>query len=187
MVGAGICTFETGKNAATRHCDWTNGGKKSLVRGTRTPSSSTGAAKGQGDKGYFMFLETSGASKQTSYQTHKVSGTHRAVSFYNHMHGKTMGSLSLDTQVGAKWRTKKSRQQQAKQTDKLKWATVRPSDCPPVLILRAHFQSSFLLISRYELQELMKCFTAHSQSSFPGLGAFYACLESLPARARCSS
>ena len=109
MVGAGICTFETGKHAATRHHDWTNGGKKSMVRGTRTPSSSTGAVKGQGDKGYFMFLETSyGKKGETSSLTHRItegSDLYKSVSFYYHMHGATMGALSLQVQVGGKWRT----------------------------------------------------------------------------------
>ena len=147
----GSCTFERSQ------CGWVSAKGKTQnrwSRGTRTPSSSTGAAKGQGGKGYFMFLETSyGKKGETSSLTHRItegSDLYKSVSFYYHMHGKTMGSLSLDTQLGAKWRTKKSRQQQAKKTDKLKWATVRPSDCPPVLILRAHFQSSFPeLISRY--------------------------------------
>ena len=122
----GSCTFE--KNG----CGWAEGGKKNgWKRGTRTPSSSTGAAKGQGGKGSFYFLETSSGKKgDTSYLTHTItegSDLYKSVSFYYHMHGATMGALSLQAQVGGSWRTvwKKEKQQQKRQTDKFIMAKVR--------------------------------------------------------------
>ena len=122
----GSCTFE--KNG----CGWAEGGKKNgWKRGTRTPSSSTGAAKGQGGKGSFYFLETSSGKKgDTSYLTHTItegSDLYKSVSFYYHMHGATMGALSVQAQVGGAWRTvwKKEKQQQKKQTDKFIMAKVR--------------------------------------------------------------
>jgi hypothetical protein len=100
----GSCTFE--KNG----CGWAEGGKKNgWKRGTRTPSSSTGAAKGQGGKGSFYFLETSSGKKgDTSYLTHTItegSDLYKSVSFYYHMHGATMGALKVDALVGSKWTT----------------------------------------------------------------------------------
>ena len=122
----GSCTFE--KNG----CGWAEGGKKNgWKRGTRTPSSSTGAAKGQGGKGSFYFLETSSGKKgDTSYLTHTItegSDLYKSVSFYYHMHGATMGALSVQAQVGGAWRTvwKKEKQQQKRQTDKFIMAKVR--------------------------------------------------------------
>ena len=120
----GSCTFERSQ------CGWVSAKGKTQnrwSRGTRTPSSSTGAAKGQGGKGYFMFLETSGGSKgYTSYLTASAKGP-TAVSFYYHMHGKTMGSLSVHAQVGGKWKNlwSKKGQQQKKQGDKYIMAKAR--------------------------------------------------------------
>ena len=90
------CTFESGL------CSWKKGGGKGKwVRGTRTPSSSTGAAKGHGGKGYFMFLETSSPSSKgwTSYLTHAVKAGYDSIAFAYHMHGATMGELRVEAQV----------------------------------------------------------------------------------------
>jgi len=112
----GTCTFDN-KNL----CGWKQSGKGKWKRGTRTPSGSTGAAKGQGGKGYFVFLETSSPSKKgfTSYLTKSAKGK-ATLSFYYHMHGKTMGSLRVHAKVGGKWKNlwSKSGQQQKKQGDK---------------------------------------------------------------------
>ena len=100
----GSCTFET-KDL----CGWSvpKGGKNRWLRGTATPSSSTGAAKGYGGKGYFMFLETSSPSKKgdTSYIQHPVRAGYKSMSFRYHMHGATMGALKVDALVGSKWTT----------------------------------------------------------------------------------
>ena len=123
------CTFESGL------CSWKKGGGKGKwVRGTKTPSSSTGAAKGHGGKGYFMFLETSGSSKKgwTSYLTHAVKAGYESIAFAYHMHGATMGELRVEAQVGGQWRTvwKKSGQQQKNQADKFITANARPPPSP---------------------------------------------------------
>ena len=100
----GSCTFET-KDL----CGWSvpKGGKGKWLRGTTTPSYSTGAAKGYGGKGYFMFLETSSPSKKgdTSYIQHPVRAGYKSMSFRYHMHGATMGALKVDALVGSKWTT----------------------------------------------------------------------------------
>ena len=118
------CTFESGL------CSWKKGGGRDRwVRGTTTPSSSTGAAKGHGGKGYFMFLETSGGSSKgwTSYLTHAVKAGYESIAFAYHMHGATMGELRVEAQVGGQWRTvwTKSGQQQKKQADKFITANAR--------------------------------------------------------------
>ena len=117
------CTFESGL------CSWKmGGGRRKWVRGTRTPSSSTGAAKAYAGR-YFMFLETSGSSKGwTSYLTHAVKAGYESIAFAYHMHGATMGELRVEAQVGGQWRTvwKKSGQQQKNQADKFITADVRP-------------------------------------------------------------
>ena len=142
-----ICTFDN-KNL----CGWKNSGKGKWVRGTRTPSGSTGAAKGQGGKGYFMFLETSSPSTKgwTSYLTAAAKGK-TTLSFYYHMHGATMGSLSVHAQVGGKWKNlwSKKGQQQKKQGDKFIMAKVRQSCLThPV---------SFLLHPPLSLQGAVQC------------------------------
>ena len=77
-----------------------------------------------------MYLETSSPSTKgwTSYLTAAAKGK-TAVSFYYHMHGATMGALSVEAQVGGKWKTvwKKEKQQQKKQGDKFIMAKVRQS------------------------------------------------------------
>ena len=121
------CTFESGL------CSWKKGGGKGKwVRGTRTPSSSTGAAKGHGGKGYFMFLETSSPSSKgwTSYLTHAVKAGYDSIAFAYHMHGATMGELLVEVQVGtsSRWTTIFTEAGQAnfkKQGDRFKLAEVR--------------------------------------------------------------
>ena len=117
------CTFERGL------CGWKKGGgRRKWVRGTRTPSSSTGAAKAYAGR-YFMFLETSSSSKGwTSYLTHAVKAGYESIAFAYHMHGATMGELRVEAQVGGQWRTvwTKSGQQQKKQADKFITANARP-------------------------------------------------------------
>ena len=79
--------FETGTDG------WTESGKMQWSRGTTTPSLSTGATKAASGT-YFYFLETSsGMNGDISYlQSPKlVSGT--SMTFYYHMHGRSMGTL----------------------------------------------------------------------------------------------
>ena len=103
-------------------CYWVAGGRKLWMRGTRTPSSFTGASRAQSSP-YFMYLETSFPSKKgwQSSLTHPVKPSFRSVTFYYHMHGATMGTLRLDANVGkwGKWKTlwSKTGQQQRKQGD----------------------------------------------------------------------
>ena len=77
-----------------------------------------------------MFLETSSPSKNgwTSYLTAAAKGK-TAVSFYYHMHGATMGALSVEAQVGGTWKAvwRKQGQQQRNQGDKFRLAKVRQS------------------------------------------------------------
>ena len=136
----GSCTFET-KDL----CGWSvpQGGKGKWLRGTTTPSYSTGAAKGYGGKGYFMFLETSSPSKKgdTSYIQHPVRAGYKSMSFRYHMHGATMGALSVEVQVGksTKWTTIFKEEGQAnfkKQSDAFRLAQARlpapqAATCPP--------------------------------------------------------
>ena len=88
-------------------------------RGTTTPSLSTGATKAASGR-YFYFLETSsGMNGDISYlQSPKlVSGA--SMTFYYHMHGATMRTLSLQALSAGTWRTvwSKTGQQQASQSD----------------------------------------------------------------------
>ena len=112
-AGTGSCTFES-----FSICSWTKSGKNRWTRGSSTPSDSTGAKQAQGGS-YFMYIETSSPSStgDTSYLTSpKVSGL-GSVSFYYHMHGATMGVLSVEALVGSSWKSvwSKSGQQQSTQ------------------------------------------------------------------------
>eukprot|EP01047_Picozoa_sp_COSAG01_P017021 COSAG01_NODE_889_length_12914_cov_3.351775_1_plen_4223_part_10 len=76
---------------------WQNSGRNRWVRGTRTPSSSTGATKAATGK-YFAFLETSAPSNTgwTSYLTSPKFQGLVSIHFKYHMHGYTMGTLSVE-------------------------------------------------------------------------------------------
>ena len=124
-AGTDSCTFESGL------CGWIQGGKGKWVRGTQTPSSSTGAAKAYAGK-YFMYLETSSPSSKgwTSYLTHAVKPGFKSIAFAYHMHGATMGELLVEVQVGtsSRWTTIFTEAGQAnfkKQGDRFKLAEVR--------------------------------------------------------------
>ena len=109
-------------------------GKRKWVRGSRTPSSSTGAAKAQSGS-YFVFLETSSPSSKgwLSSLTHSVRSGSKSMTFYYHMHGATMGTLRLDAYAGGKWKTlwSKSGQQQKKQGDTFTQAKARHAHAAP--------------------------------------------------------
>eukprot|EP01047_Picozoa_sp_COSAG01_P018384 COSAG01_NODE_994_length_12252_cov_10.271044_1_plen_1040_part_10 len=92
------CTFD----AAPSICGWTVSGKAKWKRGTKTPSSGTGANQAQSGK-YFMYLETTGGHHtDVSYLTSPAlpAGT-RSMSFWYHMHGQTVGKLSVDAYLSA--------------------------------------------------------------------------------------
>ena len=90
-ASSGSCTFESGL------CGWAISGKKMWKRGKTTPQRSTGARKAQGGS-WFVYLETSRPSRAgyTSELTHAVPANTTAMSWYFHMHGKTMGTLRLE-------------------------------------------------------------------------------------------
>jgi len=111
----GSCTFEVGS------CGWAVTGSRYWRRGTSTPSSSTGAARAA-DGTWFYFLETSSPSRAgtVSYLVSPALASVRSVSFKYHMHGKSMGTLSVEACLtncvssSAKWRllwTKRGQQQ----------------------------------------------------------------------------
>ena len=118
-------------------CGWAQGGKKLWVRGTSTPSASTGASRAQSGS-YFVYLETSGSKKGwQSSLVHAVRPGYKHVTFHYHMHGATMGTLRLDANVGkwGEWKTlwSKTGQQQRKQGDNFTQAKAgrrrSPSPC----------------------------------------------------------
>eukprot|EP01047_Picozoa_sp_COSAG01_P022644 COSAG01_NODE_1352_length_10614_cov_13.260010_2_plen_2939_part_01 len=96
---------------------WTSTGY--WMSGTTTPATSTGATKPQAGA-RFMFLETShGTAGMASYLISPVFATKRSVSWYYHMHGATIGTLSVDQFVGGAWTPtlwSKTGQQQPRQT-----------------------------------------------------------------------
>jgi hypothetical protein len=126
------CTFDSGL------CNgWTESGKKHWTVGARTPSSSTGAVKSFSGAN-MIFLETSAPSKtgDVSYvvspQFSGVPGS-KSVSFYYHMHGATMGSLSLEQLVGSSpgtWKVawSKTGQQQPLQSSQWQHAVMQLSN-----------------------------------------------------------
>ena len=123
-AGTGSCTFEKGL------CDWAQADRKLWVRGTSTPSSSTGASRAQSGS-YFVYLETSSPSSSgwQSSLVHPVKPGSKSVTFHYHMHGATMGTLRLDAYASGRWRTlwSKSGQQQRKQGDSFTQAKARPT------------------------------------------------------------
>jgi hypothetical protein len=96
--GTGNCNFERGM------CGWTESGKNAFTRGSRTPSTGTGANKAAGGK-YFVFLETSTGHKGDAsfFISPKLQPGMRWVQFYYHMHGKHMGTLDLETYTNDYW------------------------------------------------------------------------------------
>ena len=125
---AGSCTFESNL------CGWAQGGRKLWVRGTSTPSSSTGATRAQSGS-YFVYLETSSPSSSgwQSSLVHPVRPGYKSVTFHYPMYGATMGKLRLDAYVGGKWKTlwSKSGQQHKKQGDKFTQAKARHAHAAP--------------------------------------------------------
>jgi hypothetical protein len=92
-------SFESGTDG------WTESGKNMWTRGTSTPSSSTGATSAASGR-YFYFLETSGGSfGDISYLASPRLSSVTSVSFYYHMHGATMRTLSVQALMGSSWRT----------------------------------------------------------------------------------
>eukprot|EP01049_Picozoa_sp_SAG25_P022230 SAG25_NODE_8729_length_407_cov_0.834416_1_plen_88_part_10 len=73
------------------------------TRGRSTPSSNTGpitAASGH----YFYFLETSsGSSGDISYLNSPTFSSGKHITFYYHMYGASMGTLSVQALVGSSW------------------------------------------------------------------------------------
>eukprot|EP01047_Picozoa_sp_COSAG01_P017190 COSAG01_NODE_904_length_12843_cov_83.351146_1_plen_1333_part_10 len=89
------------------------------TRGTRTPSHSTGASRAARGK-WFYFLETSfGSISEISYLNSPKLLYATSMTFYYHMYGATMRTLSVEASVAGTWRTVWSRsgQQQSKQQD----------------------------------------------------------------------
>ena len=85
--------FETGVG------NWTNNGWTWDSGGTT--SSATGPTTGANGSTYYMYFETSGQTVGTTVsmtsECMDISGlTAPALSFYNHMYGATMGTLSID-------------------------------------------------------------------------------------------
>eukprot|EP01047_Picozoa_sp_COSAG01_P017191 COSAG01_NODE_904_length_12843_cov_83.351146_2_plen_2267_part_00 len=97
------CSFDTTTSSL---CGWTASGKKRWTRGTTTPSANTGAQRAQSGK-YFVYLETSGGNKgDVSYlesPARLAAAKVRSMSFYYHMYGASMGSLSVEARVNGTW------------------------------------------------------------------------------------
>ena len=129
---AGSCAFESNL------CGWAQRGRKRWVRGTSTPSASTGASRAQSGS-YFVYLETSSPSSSgwQSSLVHPVRPGYKSVTFHYHMHGATMGTLRLDAYAGGTWETmwSKSGQQQRKQGDNFTQAQARRT--PPLCATHA--------------------------------------------------
>eukprot|EP01049_Picozoa_sp_SAG25_P000368 SAG25_NODE_12_length_28061_cov_181.931795_16_plen_5330_part_01 len=106
--------FESGSDG------WTKDGAKFWTRGTTTSSKSTGATKAASGR-YFYYLETSSPSKinDISYLVSPTFSSGRSMTFYYHMHGASMRSLSLQVKVKGRYSTvwTKTGQQQKKATD----------------------------------------------------------------------
>jgi hypothetical protein len=120
-VPPGDCNFERGM------CGWKESGKHAFTRASKTPSANTGAAKAHGGK-YFVFLETSsGHIDDTSYMISPKLYSPTSMSFWYHMHGKAMGSLSVQAKTKTGWTNvwSKQGQQQASQSTPWHHATVR--------------------------------------------------------------
>ena len=158
-ASSGSCTFESGL------CGWANSGKSKWVRGTKTPSSSTGAQKAQGGS-WFMFLETSSPSSAgyTSELTHAVPAGTTAVSWYFHMHGATMGTLRLEAYTKAGWKRlwSKAGQQHSSQGAAFSAAKARqaPRACVQMCaLIRSALPSPHNVTTLFQLFELQ---TYHS-------------------------
>ena len=128
-ASSGSCTFESGL------CGWANSGKSKWVRGTKTPSSSTGAQKAQGGS-WFMFLETSSPSSAgyTSELTHAVPAGTTAVSWYFHMHGATMGTLRLEAYTKAGWKSLWSKSGQQHSSQRAAFSAAKARQAPRACI-----------------------------------------------------
>jgi hypothetical protein len=121
----GSCDFER-KNI----CGWTAGGKRKWTRGTKTPSSYTGAEQPHSGT-HFIFLETSaGRKNDKSYLiSPQLQSDSRSMTFFYHMHGKTMGTMTVEAKVKGqkKWIVlwTKTGQQHSGQKDKWMSAGVK--------------------------------------------------------------
>eukprot|EP01047_Picozoa_sp_COSAG01_P032317 COSAG01_NODE_2328_length_7893_cov_2.389017_2_plen_1888_part_00 len=114
-AGSRSYSFESGTDG------WTESGKNHWTRGTRTPSSSTGATKAASGS-YFYFLETSsGSNGDISYLISPRLSSGTSMSFYYHMHGATMRTLSVQALVGRSWRTVWSKAGQQQRTQSEAW------------------------------------------------------------------
>jgi hypothetical protein len=117
-----LCDFD-----ASLCTGWTVGGTGMWRRGSSTPSTSTGPVRGEGGTQYFMFLETSQGNQGDESHLHSPFFTGVSnVSFFYHMYGSSMGSLSVETHSGGNWTSVwiKSGQQHTSQTASWKHATV---------------------------------------------------------------
>jgi hypothetical protein len=117
------CTFENGV------CGWTESGKHHWTRGMRTPSYGTGPSKAEStDNGkYFIFLETSyGYTNDISYLSSPVFKFATSMSFFYHMYGKTMNTLTVESHSHFRWVIvwSKKGQQTMRQADPWKSAQV---------------------------------------------------------------
>jgi hypothetical protein len=91
-----LCDFD-----ASLCTGWTVGGTGMWRRGSSTPSTSTGPVRGEGGTQYFMFLETSQGNQGDESHLHSPFFTGVSnVSFFYHMYGSSMGSLSVETHSG---------------------------------------------------------------------------------------
>jgi hypothetical protein len=117
--------FESGTDG------WTESGMHKWTRGTRTPSWATGptaAATGR----YFYFLETSSPSQtgDVSYLISPRLDNGKSMTFYYHMHGSTMGTLSVEAQASGSWHTVWSKTGQQHHTQSEAWNASGTVDLP---------------------------------------------------------
>eukprot|EP01047_Picozoa_sp_COSAG01_P070816 COSAG01_NODE_10834_length_2071_cov_16.713489_1_plen_637_part_10 len=90
------CDFD----GALGMCGWTESGNNHWMRGSTTPSAGTGGNKAQSGQ-HFMFLETNhGCPGSASYLiSPTLSPLMRSMKFFYHMHGASMGTLSVEALV----------------------------------------------------------------------------------------
>jgi hypothetical protein len=135
--GARAYSFERGMEGWTEGSggNYPSNRRNKWARGRSTPSGSTGATR-PGKGSYFMYLETSSPSRNgdiswlisPTFSSSGGTGAPNRVSFMYHMHGRTMGELSVMTKTNGRWSTakrwSKRGQQHSRQTSGWSTATV---------------------------------------------------------------
>ena len=89
-VRIGSCDFDT----SSAICGWSESGKQHWMRGTRTPSSGTGANQAHTGQ-FFMFLETSRKTGSSYLTSPALPNGTQSMAFFYHMHGAQISALEV--------------------------------------------------------------------------------------------